>query len=1480
MSTTDATEARVPAGAWPSDPGMLRDTGRCPACFATLTAMRCAVCGFDVADARMHHVLEVSLRLADTAHERAELIRSIRVDQRAAERARASERAGRDAAAGGVAEAAGAQAPAREPEVVVPPRPPVPAAPVSARAAAVPAPPAPVPPAPAARAAASAAPPAPQPAPAEPSGPRRSGVQVLLLTIGVVLLAVAAVFFLTVAWVSGGLVLRSAIIGLVTAAIVATATLLRRRGLTATAEGIAALGIAFVALDVWAVRANDLAGAAALDARLYWGVAALAAGAGMVGWSRLATLRAPLPIGLAALAVGPGLLVAALADAPGAGGAYAVALPIAAVTLAAPATGVLTRALGVDGRLERGVLRALAAAAVLVAVIAALLLAPDAAWAPVLAGAPLAVIAAGHAAQLARSGATAPAALASLVAVLIPVAAVTAVAVRLTDPTFGAAVPLLVAALIALALDRVRVLQRGAARTALGAGALAAGCLAALAALWPVAIALAAFAGPAAAALRPWRLPAGTVVGGDGLLAGATAAVAALAGVVVLAALAWTRSAGGARRAAAGSAALAVLLLAGPQLRVQLAIALWYVLIAAAAAIALRRARRGPIEWLPMPALWTTLGAALALGYGLAFGSAPSWLIAVPLIVIVALVAAAPHPPVLAIVAPAAAVFVVLDAALVPALLAAAYGVAVAGLSAATAATVAAAAVFALATVPWPGSLPPARETVAVTIAPLAALGVCLGASAAAPTAWWTVSAAMAATAAAVAVAVRARGWRTGRPVAAALAAPFAAAAAVLAVRLADAPLPALVVAPGAVAVLAIGAAALASRRDSLVRAMLDAGAALAALAGVLLSVGAGDTWLALLLLAAAAVPAAVGAGGVIAAASPRRHLVWVAVAAGSLALWLALADRSVVAVEPYTVPPALALLAIAALTERARRRIPQRTVAAPAAVAGAGTALLLLPTGLAGIDDAVRATIAVAASVVVLVVAAWVRLPRAPLALTGAVAAAAALGAVVATTVRVLAASGRPTAVGLDDALVLATALAVVAAGVGLPRRAEDVRSAVLSRGAVVAGVAVLATGAAVLVGGADGPVGRVLAAIVLLGVIAVGAVRDERWGGATAGWSALGGALLVAAVAVAAGVRPVEASAVPLGAAILLTALADRAAGSAGRRPVLWAAGLAAGVLPSAIAGLADAGPLRAGVVLGVSLALALAAAAGAPPRVRPLVGPTLAVSIAAAIVAAAPRALASRPPVFEVWLLALVVPLIGAALLLTRWRPRTAAAVVIAGLASATALTALRLPVDTAPAVRAALTVAAVAAVALSWPGEMRRLVFWAGAGLSAALIAVAVASGASPIDAVTAPLAAALVIDGVRRLRADAAVGSWPALGAGLALLLGPSLLYDVGARATGAGELARVIALGVVALAVLLAGVRWRLQSAVLLGGGVLLLHAVAQLWPWITALYESVSGLWWLWLGIAGVLLIVVAATYERRIRQLRAVALAIRGLR
>ena len=85
-------------------------------------------------------------------------------------------------------------------------------------------------------------------------------------------------------------------------------------------------------------------------------------------------------------------------------------------------------------------------------------------------------------------------------------------------------------------------------------------------------------------------------------------------------------------------------------------------------------------------------------------------------------------------------------------------------------------------------------------------------------------------------------------------------------------------------------------------------------------------------------------------------------------------------------------------------------------------------------------------------------------------------------------------------------------------------------------------------------------------------------------------------------------------------------------------------------------------------------------------------------------------------------------------------------------------------------------------------------------------------------------------------------------------------------------------LGVVAVTAVVIGAVRRLQAPLLLGGAVLLAHAIVQLWPWITQLYEAVW--WWLWLGVAGVLLVALAATYERQLRLARGVARTIAALR
>ncbi|RII92161.1 hypothetical protein DZF95_08460, partial [Clavibacter michiganensis] len=150
---------------------------------------------------------------------------------------------------------------------------------------------------------------------------------------------------------------------------------------------------------------------------------------------------------------------------------------------------------------------------------------------------------------------------------------------------------------------------------------------------------------------------------------------------------------------------------------------------------------------------------------------------------------------------------------------------------------------------------------------------------------------------------------------------------------------------------------------------------------------------------------------------------------------------------------------------------------------------------------------------------------------------------------------------------------------------------------------------------------------------------------------------------------------------------------------------------------------------------------------------------------------------------------------------------------------------------------------------------------------------VTGAADPVETVTVPIAAALLVVGARRLIRDASAGSMRHLAPGLLVLLVPPLLADLGPSPAW-----RIVALGILALATLLAGARLKLRAPFLVGAVVLLVHAVAQLWPWIRVASTTVP--WWAWAGIGGVVLIAVAARYERRIRDVKEVAARVSALR
>lgn len=121
-------------------------------------------------------------------------------------------------------------------------------------------------------------------------------VQNVLLVLGGLLLTVAAIVFTVVSWGHLGIGGRAAILGGITAVTLAVPALLLRRGLTATAETVAVLGLALIGLDGYAAHQIGLFGGVAGDAYAAGVVAVVALAA--AGYGRALPLRVPPPVAI------------------------------------------------------------------------------------------------------------------------------------------------------------------------------------------------------------------------------------------------------------------------------------------------------------------------------------------------------------------------------------------------------------------------------------------------------------------------------------------------------------------------------------------------------------------------------------------------------------------------------------------------------------------------------------------------------------------------------------------------------------------------------------------------------------------------------------------------------------------------------------------------------------------------------------------------------------------------------------------------------------------------------------------------------------------------------------------------------------------------------------------------------------------------------------------------------------------------------
>lgn len=459
----------------------------------------------------------------------------------------------------------------------------------------------------------------------------------------------------------------------------------------------------------------------------------------------------------------------------------------------------------------------------------------------------------------------------------------------------------------------------------------------------------------------------------------------------------------------------------------------------------------------------------------------------------------------------------------------------------------------------------------------------------------------------------------------------------------------------------------------------------------------------------------------------------------------------------------------------------------------------------------------------------------------------------------------------------VLAAAV-VVAAVLSLRKVADSVSAwAVLGTAALAGVVGTMAAGArtwtvAVALGAA--------AAAALAGALAEPPARRPWWavvcvaaavpaaglaayaGGVGAEWSAVLGAAFAGAVLAAA------PRAVGRRVSLVKSAAEARLVLSAG---VEGAAALA--YTPAALLSARDAWALAAALAVGVVAAGSrVPSGRSAAGRLWPPVGAGL---LLGAVTAAAHAA--GRPPESVALV---VVCLAGALLVLVALVPgnvarsrRHVAAVLAFGGAAGVATLAGERP----ERVWIALAVGGGAAVltgALPGAARFRRTVSGAGVVLLfAAYWAGLGTAGVEAVEAYTLPPGVALLAGGWwQRREAECAPRSWPAFGPGLVLVLLPSLPLAV-----SGDEPVRPALLGAAALACLVAGARFRLQAPLVLGAGTLAVVGVFQLSDPVLAAYDALPR--WAVLAGAGVVLIVLGAGYERRLRDLARLGRAVRGL-
>lgn len=343
----------------------------------------------------------------------------------------------------------------------------------------------------------------------------------------------------------------------------------------------------------------------------------------------------------------------------------------------------------------------------------------------------------------------------------------------------------------------------------------------------------------------------------------------------------------------------------------------------------------------------------------------------------------------------------------------------------------------------------------------------------------------------------------------------------------------------------------------------------------------------------------------------------------------------------------------------------------------------------------------------------------------------------------------------------------------------------------------------------------------------------------------------------------------------AVVLLAAAATVAGTAGVTALV--SGL---VLAGTASGWALA---QQSATLGVSALLCVASAAtaawspkGGPGRRSALAA--AAVAYAAGLAGALAAALewpAHQAPFAVLAVAAGTVPaaaMLGGGAVATASVSRRAISLAVECTGCATALVALLLCAPYPETLWLALALCSVCAAGVALRADRRP-----GAGYGSAVLLVLAtwvrlsASGVSTPEAYTLPVSAALLLIGWQRRRragggaakAGNRVSSWWAYGGGLAFTFLPSLV-----TVWSDPHWLRPLLLGTGALVTTLAGARWRTRAPLLLGGATLAAVATHELAPYVAQVAWLLPR--WVVPALAGLLLVVAGATYERRLEEAR----------